>query len=96
MTTQSTGAGPDTGLGAVIGAASAAPAVPLMHQQTVWMTPRQTLLKDVRLRWEKFTEQELRALTSNDDLVNCVVAKYGLDRAEAQRQADTLRAGRDI
>ncbi len=57
---------------------------------------RQTLLSDIRVKWNKFTEQEVKDLKTNDDLVTQLVAKYGLEKAAAQRDADTMRAGRNI
>lgn len=57
---------------------------------------RQALLKDIRLKWGKFSEQELTDLKSNDDLVTQLAAKYSMDKAAAQRDVDTLRAGRNI
>jgi len=44
----------------------------------------------------KFSEQDFSALKGNDDLVNQVVAKYGLEEAQAQRDVDALLKGRDI
>ncbi len=67
-----------------------------MQQQDQGANAKQTLLKDIRTKWGKFTDQELKDLKSNDDLVNHVVAKYSLDKAEAQRNVDELRAGRNI
>lgn len=66
------------------------------------MTPEQAanakklLLRDIRVKWGKFSEQELTDLKSNDDLVTQLVAKYGLDKAAAQRDADAMRKGRNI
>ena len=57
---------------------------------------KQALLKDIRVKWGKFTEQDLSGLKNNDDLVSHVMAKYGLDKAQAQRDVDQLRAGRNI
>jgi hypothetical protein len=57
---------------------------------------KQALLKDIRVKWGKFTELELSGLKNNDDLVSQIVAKYGLDKAKAQSDVDTLRAGRNI
>jgi len=57
---------------------------------------KQALLKDIRVKWGKFTELELSGLKNNDDLVSHVVAKYGLEKAQAQRDVDKLRAGRNI
>jgi hypothetical protein len=67
-----------------------------MQQQSQPAGVKQALLKDIRVKWGKFSEQELTGLKNNDDLVSHVVAKYGLDKAEAQRDVDALRAGRNI
>ena len=45
--------------------------------------PRQIVLKEVRAKWSKFSEQDLSALKGKDDLVTQVVAKYSLDNAQA-------------
>lgn len=57
---------------------------------------KQTLLKDIGAKWNKFSEQELGALNSKDDLVNQVVAKYSIDKAQAQRDVDAVMKGRQI
>ena len=57
---------------------------------------RKALLQEIRVKWGKFSEQELDALKSNDDLVTQLVAKYGLAKDVAQRDADAMRKGRDI
>ncbi len=44
----------------------------------------------------KFSEQDLPALKGKDDLVKEVVAKYGLERGQAQRDVDALLKGRQI
>ena len=67
-----------------------------MQQPDQGANAKQTLLKDIRTKWGKFTDQELKDLKSNDDLVSSVVAKYGLEKAEAQRNVDELRAGRNL
>jgi hypothetical protein len=85
MTNQPTGAG--------IGAGNDSPK---MQDQTQGADVKMALLKDIRVKWGKFTEQELTGLKNNDDLVSHVIAKYGLDKAQAQRDVDTLRAGRNI
>jgi hypothetical protein len=41
-------------------------------------------------------EQELNDLTGNDDLVTQLVAKYGLAKEVAQRDAEGVRNGRNI
>jgi len=60
------------------------------------VTAKKALLQDIRVKWGKFSEQELDALKSNDDLVTQLVAKYGLAKDVAQRDADAMRKGRDI
>lgn len=57
---------------------------------------KKVLLQDIRVKWGKFSEQELNNLTSNDDLVTQLVAKYGLTKEVAQRDADALRNSRNI
>jgi hypothetical protein len=85
MTNQPTSAGTGAGSGS-----------PKMQNQAQGGDVKQALLKDIRVKWGKFTEQELSGLKNNDDLVSHVIAKYGLEKAQAQRDVDTLRAGRDI
>jgi hypothetical protein len=69
---------------------------PKTQVQTQGSPIKQGLLKDIRVKWDKFTDKELNGLKSNDDLVSHVVAKYGMDKAQAQRDVDALRAGRNI
>jgi len=57
---------------------------------------RQIVLKDIGAKWNKFSEQELGALRSKDDLVSQVVAKYSIDKAQAQRDVDAVMKGRQI
>ena len=57
---------------------------------------KQILLKDISSRWGKFSEQELDALKSTDDLVTQIVAKYSIEKAQAQRDVDSLLNGRQI
>jgi hypothetical protein len=55
---------------------------------------KQIVLKEFGAKWSKFSEQDLSALTCNGDLLNQVVAKYGLEKAQAQRDVDALLKGR--
>jgi hypothetical protein len=77
--------------------AAATPAAP-----TVAAAPNQAandkklLLQDIRVKWGKFSDQELGDLKSNDDLVTQLVAKYGLGKDVAQRDADAMLKGRNI
>jgi hypothetical protein len=57
---------------------------------------KQILLKDIGAKWSKFSEQELGALKNRDDLVGQVVAKYSLDKAQAQKDVDAVMKGRQI
>jgi len=57
---------------------------------------KQSLLKDIGAKWNKFSEQELGALKSKDDLISQVATKYSLDKTQAQRDVDTVMKGRQI
>jgi hypothetical protein len=57
---------------------------------------RQIVLKDISAKWGKFSEQDLSALKSNDDLVTQIVDKYSVEKALAQRDVDALLKGRQI
>jgi hypothetical protein len=57
---------------------------------------KQIVLKEIRAKWDKFSEQDMSALRGKDDLVTQIVAKYGLDKAQAQRDVDALLKGRQI
>jgi hypothetical protein len=57
---------------------------------------RQIVLKEISAKWGKFSEQDLSALKSKDDLVTQVVGKYSLEKAQAQRDVDALLKGRQI
>ncbi len=57
---------------------------------------KQILLKDISEKWGRFSEQELAALKNRDDLVTQVVAKYSIDKAQAQRDVDAVMKGRHI
>jgi hypothetical protein len=54
------------------------------------------VLTEIRAKWGKFSEQDLSALKGNDDLVAQLAAKYGLEKAQAQRDVDGLMKGRQI
>ena len=57
---------------------------------------KQILLKDIGAKWSKFSQHELGALKNRDDLVTQVVAKYSLDKAQAQTDVDAVMKGRQI
>jgi hypothetical protein len=57
---------------------------------------RQSVRREVGARWDRFSEQELSALASRDDLVREVVSRYGIGKSEAQRDVDSVLKGRRI
>jgi hypothetical protein len=57
---------------------------------------KQIVLKEIGTKWNKFSEQDLSALRGKDDLVTQVVAKYGIEKAQAQRDVDALLKGRQL
>lgn len=67
-----------------------------MGQSAPTAEAKQIVLKEIGSKWSKFSEQELSALKNKDDLVSQVVAKYGLEKSQAQRDVDALMKGRQI
>jgi len=57
---------------------------------------RQSFLKEIEGTWGKFSEQDLSALKNKDDLVTQLVAKYGREKSQAQRDVDALLKGRQF
>jgi hypothetical protein len=57
---------------------------------------KHSFLKEIRAKWSKFSEEEVAALKGSNDLVTQLVAKYGLEKAQAQRDVDALMRGRHI
>jgi hypothetical protein len=57
---------------------------------------RKIVLKEIGAKWGKFSEHDLSTLKGNGDLVDQVVAKYGLEKVQAQRDVDALLKGRHI
>ena len=56
----------------------------------------QSVRLEVGARWDRFSEHELAALNDRDDLVREVVARYGIEKGEAQRDVDLVLKGRRI
>jgi hypothetical protein len=52
------------------------------------------LRSEIGNKWGKFTTQELDDLKDNDDLVAALVAKYGLEKDAATRDAAAVVQGR--
>jgi hypothetical protein len=57
---------------------------------------KQIVIKEIRAKWGKFSEQDLSSLKSNGDLVTQLAAKYSLDKSQAQRDVDAFMKGRQI
>jgi hypothetical protein len=72
-------------------ASSAAAAKPETAAET-----RQAVFKEIRTTRGKFSEQDLSALKGNSDLVTQLIAKYGLEKPQAQRDVDALMKNRQI
>ncbi len=70
------------------GANSAAP-TPMQAKAEARM-----LRSEIGNKWGKFTTQELDDLKDNDALVAALVAKYGLDKDAATRDAAAVVQGR--
>jgi hypothetical protein len=56
----------------------------------------QIVLKDIGAKWDRFSEQDLSALESSEDLVDQVVTKYGIGQAQAQSEVDAILKGRQL
>jgi hypothetical protein len=52
--------------------------------------------REVEAKWDKLSEQDLSALKDRDDLVQKIVARYGIETSEAQRDVDLVLMGRHI
>ena len=57
---------------------------------------RADVLKEIALRWSRFSTHELAAITTNDQLVHAIMRKCGVGHEPAQRDVDTLMAGRNL
>lgn len=57
---------------------------------------RRIVRRQVGAKWNKLSEQALSALKDKDDLVREVVARYGIEKGQAQRDVDSFLQGRQI
>ena len=64
--------------------------------KTAAAATRQIVLNEIRSKWGKFSEEDLSTLKNKDDVVTKLVAKYGLEKAQAQRDVDALMKDRQI
>lgn len=54
------------------------------------------ILKDIKAKWDKFSEQDLTALKNKDELVTQVMSKYNVEKPHAVRDVDALLQGREF
>jgi hypothetical protein len=59
-------------------------------------TPGQIVRQEIGAKWNKLSAQDLSALKDRDDLVREVVARYGLEQSQAQRDVDSVLQGRQL
>jgi len=57
---------------------------------------KKQLRADIGSTWTRFSTQELTDLKDNDDLVSQLVAKYGLQKDIAARDAEAIVKGRSF
>jgi division protein CdvB (Snf7/Vps24/ESCRT-III family) len=72
-------------------APNAAPTTPPTAAET-----KQIVLKEIGVKWDKFSAQEVSALKGKDDLVTQVMTKYGIEKGQAQRDVNAMLKGRQI
>lgn len=51
---------------------------------------------DIAQKWGKLSAGEIANLKDKDDLVAQVQSKYGLDKAQAQKDVDAFANGREL
>jgi len=57
---------------------------------------KQIVIKEIRAKWGKFSEDDLSSLKNKDDLVIQRASKYGLEKSLAKRDVDALMNGRQF
>ena len=57
---------------------------------------KQIIIKEIRAKWGKFSDDDLSSLKNKDDLVTQRAAKYGLEKSLAKRDVDALMNGRQF
>lgn len=57
---------------------------------------RADVLRDIHEKWNRFSDQDMKALTSVDELVRKVSSKYGQDKTNARIEVDAFLKGRTI
>jgi hypothetical protein len=57
---------------------------------------RKIVLKEIGIKWNKFSEQDLNAFKTSSDVVAQLMGKYGVEKAQARRELNRLLQGRHI
>lgn len=57
---------------------------------------KQTLLNDIGQMWFDFSSKDLSNLKSSDDLATQVAARYGIDKAKAEKEVAAVLKGRTL
>ena len=57
---------------------------------------KQIVIKEIRAKWGKFSEDDLSSLKNKNDLVTQRASKYGLEKSLAKRDVDALMNGRQF
>ena len=57
---------------------------------------KQIVIKEIRAKWGKFSEDDLSSLKNKNDLVTQRATKYGLEKSLAKRDVDALMNGRQF
>jgi len=56
----------------------------------------QMVHKDIKAKWDKFTDTELTSLKNKDELITHVMSKYNVEKPNALRDVDAVLKGRQI
>lgn len=51
---------------------------------------------EIAAKWSKFSDADVAALKTKDDLIAQVQSKYSLDKMQAQKDVDTFAKGRQL
>ena len=65
-------------------------------QATSAAETKQIVIKEIRAKWGKFSEDDLSSLKNKNDLVTRRASKYGLEKSLAKRDVDALMDGRQF
>ena len=57
---------------------------------------KQIVIKEIRAKWGKFSEDDLSSLKNKNDLITQRASKYGLEKSLAKRDVDALMNGRQF